>query len=283
MTRRISNHSVVLLLFVACLLCSLIPGCWVRRSSYWTFEHITAPPKDSCNILGTHIEIWERLPEPEDICLLLRGIEIPKLWRIKVSSGLVASNPVPIHEDSVVTAALNDLYPPRPDYKWVGFATDSALNSALYPDTVQTEFVVQIDRGLPGGPESAWLYWRSGESCQHGWTEEDSAWASVQPGDVSDPRGVPLVTLLEQNVPNPFNPLTRITFSVNCPGEVRLRIYDIAGCVVRTLVHAWQEPGVYSEIWDGRRDDGAPLPSGVYFYRLEAGDFVATRKVVLLR
>jgi hypothetical protein len=55
------------------------------------------------------------------------------------------------------------------------------------------------------------------------------------------------------------------------------------GKPVCTLVDAWREPGVYSEIWDGRADDGRALPSGVYFYRLEAGDFVATRKMVLLR
>jgi len=52
---------------------------------------------------------------------------------------------------------------------------------------------------------------------------------------------------------------------------------------MRTLVDSWHEPGVYTEVWDGRNDAGKQLSSGIYFYRLEAGDFVAMRKLVLLR
>ena len=60
-------------------------------------------------------------------------------------------------------------------------------------------------------------------------------------------------------------------------------MFDATGSAVRTLVDAHREPGSYSEHWDGRAEDGSELPSGVYFYRLEAGEFVATRKMVLLR
>jgi hypothetical protein len=97
------------------------------------------------------------------------------------------------------------------------------------------------------------------------------------------PAAVRVVTGLGQNAPNPFNPLTRITFSVAARGEVSLRIYDVAGRVLRTLVEGWREAGIYSEIWDGRGDDGIVLPSGVYFYSLKAGEFVATHKMVLLK
>jgi hypothetical protein len=90
-------------------------------------------------------------------------------------------------------------------------------------------------------------------------------------------------SMLDQNVPNPFNPVTQITFSVTKPGKVVLRIYDIAGRHLRALADGWREPGVYSEVWDGRDDAGKQLSSGVYFYRLDAGDFVATRTMVLLR
>jgi flagellar hook assembly protein FlgD len=62
-----------------------------------------------------------------------------------------------------------------------------------------------------------------------------------------------------------------------------LQIFDVSGSLVRTLVNSWREPGVYSEVWDGRADGGAALSSGVYFYQLKAGDFVATGKTVLLR
>ncbi len=90
-------------------------------------------------------------------------------------------------------------------------------------------------------------------------------------------------TGLSQNVPNPFNPLTHIKFSVATPGEVSLRIYDIAGRMLRTLVRGWREPGEYSETWDGKGDDGRSLPSGVYFYTLKTSDYTASHKMVLLK
>ncbi|KPJ58469.1 MAG: hypothetical protein AMJ46_14150 [Latescibacteria bacterium DG_63] len=103
----------------------------------------------------------------------------------------------------------------------------------------------------------------------------------VAVGEGLEPR--PARRELTQNYPNPFNPYTKITFSLTKPGRVVLRIYSIAGRTVRTLVDAHREPGSYSELWDGRAEDGRELPSGVYFYRLEAGEFMATRKMVLLK
>ena len=94
---------------------------------------------------------------------------------------------------------------------------------------------------------------------------------------------VPVSYQAYQSYPNPFNPLCTIRYDIARAGRVSLRIFDADGSFVRTLVHAWREPGLYNEVWDGKADDGSALPSGVYFYRLEAGDFVATRKMVLLR
>ncbi|KPJ58288.1 MAG: hypothetical protein AMJ46_14410 [Latescibacteria bacterium DG_63] len=94
---------------------------------------------------------------------------------------------------------------------------------------------------------------------------------------------VPNAYTLHQNYPNPFNPLCTIRYETPQAGRVSLRVFDATGCLVRTLVDVHREPGSYSELWDGRAEDGRELPSGVYFYRLEAGDFVAMRKMVLLR
>jgi hypothetical protein len=55
------------------------------------------------------------------------------------------------------------------------------------------------------------------------------------------------------------------------------------GRVLRTLAQGWREQGIYREVWDGRGDDGAVLPSGVYFYSLETGGIVTTHKMVLLK
>jgi hypothetical protein len=94
---------------------------------------------------------------------------------------------------------------------------------------------------------------------------------------------------LAQNAPNPFNPSTTIRYELpdGAGGaslvRVRLGIYDARGGLVRTLVDGLVEPGVREATWQGRDDRGRPVASGVYFYRLEAGGFHATRKMILLK
>ncbi|MAE70534.1 MAG: hypothetical protein CME06_08715 [Gemmatimonadetes bacterium] len=92
------------------------------------------------------------------------------------------------------------------------------------------------------------------------------------------------------NFPNPFNPRTVIRYDLpsgSVPGEeaipVRVTVFDLAGRSVATLVDQDQQPGGHSITWSGTTDTGAPLPSGVYFYRIEAGENVATRKMVILK
>ena len=88
---------------------------------------------------------------------------------------------------------------------------------------------------------------------------------------------------LAQNYPNPFNPQTTIAFSVNDRGLVTLRVYDVAGGLVRTLAHEEFTAGAHTKVWDGRNDAGSPVSSGVYFYKLVANDFTQTKKMVLLK
>jgi hypothetical protein len=83
---------------------------------------------------------------------------------------------------------------------------------------------------------------------------------------------------LEQNYPNPFNPTTTIEFSVATSGHTSLRVFDMLGREVAVLVHGERTPGVYTLTWDA-----SALPSGVYLARMQAGSFVATRKMTLVR
>jgi len=87
--------------------------------------------------------------------------------------------------------------------------------------------------------------------------------------------------------PNPFNPVTTIEYSVAVSGQVTLRVYDLAGRVVRTLVDRDVEAGEHHAIWDGTTDSGERAASGVYFVKMaapgSAGSFRATRKLVLLK
>jgi flagellar hook assembly protein FlgD len=66
-------------------------------------------------------------------------------------------------------------------------------------------------------------------------------------------------------------------------GQVVVKVYNFVGQEVRTLVNQVQSPGAYQISWDGRNERGQVVPSGIYFYRLQAGSFVETHKMVLLR
>jgi hypothetical protein len=88
----------------------------------------------------------------------------------------------------------------------------------------------------------------------------------------------PLVFSLESNYPNPFNPTTTIAFTLPEPETVKLAVFDLQGNAVATLVNGRTEPGRHTAVFDG-----TGLPSGVYFYRLEAGNSTETRQLVLLK
>ena len=97
---------------------------------------------------------------------------------------------------------------------------------------------------------------------------------------------IPEVTSLLPNYPNPFNPETWIPYQLAKPADVKLKIYDINGRVVRALDLGHQRGGMYhtrsrAAYWDGRNAQGEPVASGVYFYTLSAGDFTATRKMLI--
>jgi hypothetical protein len=102
------------------------------------------------------------------------------------------------------------------------------------------------------------------------------------PGLGSGP-AVPTNSLL-QNYPNPFNPTTTIRYSIAERGHVSLRVYNVAGQLVKTLVDEVRSPAAIEPYtWDGRNDAGQPVSSGVYFYRLIAKNYTQTKKMVLLK
>jgi hypothetical protein len=122
----------------------------------------------------------------------------------------------------------------------------------------------------------------------------NNCFANVPIGIVNNSNQVPIKFSLSQNYPNPFNPKTKIRFDVGPPLNpllrkegtgVVLKIYDILGREVATLVNEKLQPGHYEVEWDASQavGMGTSYPSGVYFYKLTAGDFAATKKMVLLK
>jgi glycosidase len=94
---------------------------------------------------------------------------------------------------------------------------------------------------------------------------------------------VPVEFTLEQNYPNPFNPSTIIRYSIVSPSLVSLKIFDVLGREVNTLVNKEQVNGVYEVNWNGDDALGNKVSTGVYFYRIDAGDFVQTKKMMLIK
>jgi len=100
-----------------------------------------------------------------------------------------------------------------------------------------------------------------------------------QAGDLATPASFQLC----QNYPNPFNPDTRINFDIPQKATVTLAIYDLQGRRIRTLIQGEKAAGHYVAVWNSRTNSGEKVPSGVYVYRLTAGDYVSSKKMILLK
>ena len=94
---------------------------------------------------------------------------------------------------------------------------------------------------------------------------------------------IPEVFALHQNYPNPFNPITTLRYDLPENSYVNVTVYDMLGREIRTLVNATQDAGFKSVIWDATNNYGKPVSTGVYLYKIQAGDFVQTKKMVLLK
>gem|GEM_PF-5107167 len=88
---------------------------------------------------------------------------------------------------------------------------------------------------------------------------------------------------LLHNYPNPANPTTTIVYTLPEASDVLIRVFDVRGRLVKMLVHAAQDAGRHTVVWDGADGGGLPVSSGMYFCRLEAGDTALTRKMLLVR
>jgi hypothetical protein len=130
---------------------------------------------------------------------------------------------------------------------------------------------------LTGGISSLW-----GLSlpADYSWSFKITTATDVQ---TPDPAALPGVFALHQNYPNPFNAETQIRFSLTAPGPVALRVYNMLGQLIKTLVDRDLAAGQHQAQWDGTDQNGSALASGVYFYHLQAQGQGEVRRMVLAR
>ena len=105
----------------------------------------------------------------------------------------------------------------------------------------------------------------------------------VLAADDQDGAILPAQFTLHQNYPNPFNPATLIRFDLPTPAHVKLEVFNLLGQRVAKLVDESMKSGRHSVIWDGKNQSGEDTASGVYLYRLTAGDYTKVRRMTILR
>ncbi len=158
--------------------------------------------------------------------------------------------------------STNDFTPSASNFVTLVPGTDSSVILDLPPDSVCYRISALDNDGYAGGySETAWL----------------------SPPTAVEKRDVPPPFDLGQNIPNPFNPVTRISYELPLRTNVSLEVYDVDGRLVKSLVGKVQGPGFFSVEWAGTNDNGEAVASGVYFYRLRAASFAQTKKMVLLK
>jgi hypothetical protein len=100
---------------------------------------------------------------------------------------------------------------------------------------------------------------------------------------LEDKSKAPSSPALYQNFPNPFNPATNIRFEINESHKVTLKIFDNSGRLITTLIDNVMNPGGHEISWNGLDYKGQPVASGVYYYKLTAGDFKSAKRMILMR
>lgn len=167
------------------------------------------------------------------------------------------------------TLLFNGMVPAIPGAYHIDYAMDPPTMTVFFPRD-------EVGDTLSEGDEVAFTV--SGALFDGAEFVANGALRVIEPGN--DPGTVAFGAAAN---PNPFNPSTNIEFALPEGGYTRITIYDAAGRLVKTLVSEFVGPGAHSAPWDGRDTSGRAVASGVYFYRVQSGDLVATDRMVLVK
>ncbi|MBN1886044.1 MAG: T9SS type A sorting domain-containing protein [Candidatus Krumholzibacteriota bacterium] len=226
--------------------------------------------------------------------VIAHAIDQARFWESPVDSGYSIDNLSPAPPSSGEGQQSYD--PEGLDLSWNGSDAPDFSHYGIYKATPGSSgglrAAADVVELLATTTETTYFddTWRWWEGSYHIVTAVDihgneSAGDTIRGDDITGGAtpSAPAASFLDQNYPNPFNPSTTIRFGLDAPAVVTLRVYDVAGRLVRTIVDERRPAAAYAETWDGLDRHGRPAASGVYFYRLRAGDFVETKKMVLSR
>jgi len=173
---------------------------------------------------------------------------------------------------------------PGPIGEWNLYAFDITLGGSLAGQDVFVGFKHDHQNGGPSGNGSNWVSLDHVILANGGLPP-----VGIANNDADKPDGF----VLKQNYPNPFNPSTNLGFRIpqwgrsdfpkGASGFVSLEVFDVTGRKIATLVHKELAPGEYVVQWDGRDNSGHQVAGGIYLYRLQVGNQVQTKKMLLLK
>ena len=260
----------------------------VDRKMYWTDRGTDKIQR--ANLDGSNIEdlLTEGLESPSDLAIVMRSLVDPTTEEPTVAKE-------DVNRDGVVD--VNDLAYVGLQYGQTGVNIADVNGDGVVNVDDLILVAAAVDAAVAAAPAArAKVQTHFTETQLQGWLTE-----ARESGNTSRvyQRGIavlqqlltlftPEKTALLANYPNPFNPETWIPYQLSEPTNVRLTLYDINGRVVRDLDLGHQRAGKYESrsraaYWDGRNAIGEPVASGLYFYTLTAGDFTATRKMLILK
>jgi len=179
--------------------------------------------------------------------------------------------------DAVLKWAPN----PETDLEYYGVYKDTT--GAFIPSAANfVQLVAAPDTTFNDGPHVTGTHYKICALDTSDYSSGYSGSASAD-GVGIEPEIVKFKFELDQNVPNPFNPVTKIQYQLDRRVDVSLTVYDVRGRFIKQLVAAEQGPGQFSAEWNGTTQTGGQASTGVYFYRLQAGERTMTRKMLLLK
>jgi hypothetical protein len=207
---------------------------------------------------------------------------------VLAGSIVVSPNPVMVPNPTVLSATLSDVYTGNSNLaaaEWSSGVSPASAGSGTpmsgsFTTPRGTATATLDSNALNVGTETLWV---RGRDVGGNWGNAVSLVIQVNTALTAVGGQVPRQFALYQSSPNPFGPQTAIRLDVPRSGRVLLEIFDVNGRRLRTLVDGVLSPGPKALAWDGTDDGGRPVGSGVYFYRMHAGQFEATRKMTLLR
>jgi len=210
----------------------------------------------------------------------------PSTWYIGESVNGYSKDNIPPGATSGISAAYSASgvflsWDPAPESDFKQFQVYRSTNPEFIPSPT-TLVQVSTSRSWMDSTAPPWgLYYKISAVDFAGNESEAAAPTGVSGVRESE---IPAKTALLGAFPNPFNPQTTIAFEIRRQDDVTLRVFDLSGRLVRVLIGGESyTPGHHETVWNGRDDAGRQVASGTYFYRLEAGDFAETKRMVLVK